>query len=542
MASSSFGILFLLSLLTGGASDLLDVIPADEYWRAKNVQVTDAFLRDELAPPPPIGDVSKLVDDLGDDQAAKRDAAADKIRAMGPAVVAPLLEAAQGGNPEVTARARRLAADVRSGGSKPTQVRKLMALRSAGERKSAALLPRLKELAATAPEPFVADYAAAAVAAIEGKPYARPRPAPSVDDVWLLPAATRAVVHMDLAGSGRIATTADLTRLLKSVPGIGMLPPPGGGPAPADADQAVNEQVRAMLGQVIAVAERVGNARVDGVTMGIAGDVGNNSGYVAFVVRGQYDAKAVGDYLAEVTAGPADRPPPVAPPGGKFAKREAVAGVDVIRPASSVAIELASDTHAGFVAGPGPKQMPVEELATLLKAGRPGPLKDVPEMAKLVGQIDPSLPMWGAASMTPAYRQALLFRSLDSLVLTARPKGQGVAVRVDAVGQNGPSVADAVAMVNQGVATAKQTLKMLFDAMAEPETKRLVKVGLGVLESLKCAADAADPTQASLTAEIDAPPATLLLGMVGGVAAQRFEMRPVPPPPAQVVPAPAPPQ
>jgi hypothetical protein len=541
MASTSLGVLFLFAILGGGTSDLLDVVPTDDYWRAKNVQVTEAALRAELAAAPPVGDIAQLLEALGDDVAATRDAAADKIRGMGPAVIPALAAAAKGGNPEVAGRARRLMADVRSGGSKAAQVRKLMAVRTAGEKKLAGLLPRLKELTA-APEPFVADYAAAAVAAIEGKPYARPRPAAGADDAWLLPVATRAIVHLNLAGPSQPATAAGLARLVKMMPTARIQVE---GAPPPDLDKEAADQAQAMIAQVIAAAERVGNARLESVTMGVSGEVGNNSGFVAFVVRGQYDAKAVGDYLAEQLAAPGNAPAGGAAVGGAAdaPKREALAGVDVFRPASSAAILLASNTHAGFVAGPGPKQMPVEELAGLLKAGKAGPLKDVPEMAKLVAEVDPSLPLWGAAQMTAGFRQAPLFRGLDSLLLTARAKGDGVALRVEARGANGPAVAEAVAMVNQGVEQANAFVKPMADALTDPEMKKLAKVGVGALESLKCAVDAADPTKASLTVEVDAPPGALLGGLAGMVGGVRSEVRREGPPPvAPPAPAPAPPQ
>lgn len=171
MMMMNFGMVFLMTMLMGGVSDVLDVIPSDEYWRIKNVQVSEASLLEELAPPPAAGDISKLVDDLGEGDAKVRDAAAAKIRAMGAGVIPQLQKATEADNPETAARARKLIADIQNGG-KAQQVRKLMAIRTAGEKKLKGLLPRLTELTQSK-EMFIADYAAAAVAAIEGKPYTR---------------------------------------------------------------------------------------------------------------------------------------------------------------------------------------------------------------------------------------------------------------------------------------------------------------------------------------------------------------------------------
>ena len=505
MAMPSFGLMFLMSMLMGGVGDLLDVIPSDEYWRIKNVQVTGDAIRQELAAAPIADDASKLIDALGGDDPAAREAAARQIRARGPGVVPQLQAATKSDNPEVAASARRLIGEIQAGG-KAEQVRRLMAIRTAGEQKMAGLLPRLKELAGS-DEPFVADYAAAAVAAVEGKPYARPRPANLADDVWRLPADCRAVLHVATTG-GKVATAADLATVLQGMPG------------PADAEQK-KQAVDQLMRQLVGVADQIGNVRVDGVTVGVAGDVGPRTGYVAFVVRGRYDAAAVTAMLGRMGAG----------------QGRAVNGVDAIEFGKISAALFPSDTHAVLVAGPAEAAKPVDALAASFRGGGggggPAPLKGAAEMAKLLATIDTTQPVWGAVHMTPNYRQAPPLAALESLTLVGRAKDQGVSFRVDAKGENGEGIGRTVGMVNQGVGQARADLKRNAE-QAPPQYKPMVTTLLKLMESVEAQRDPQDPTRATATGELDAPPLSIMGAFLGSLSFRAAEPVPMP------VPAPIP--
>src|SRR5215210_4127102 len=169
---SSISLLFLLSSLMGTGTDLLDYLPSEDYWKAKGVTaVTAQALLKELEAPKPGADISKLAADLDSPDFKVRDAAAAKVRAMGPGVIPQLREMAKSDNPELAGRARLLINEI-GGAAKATQIRRLMAIRTLGEKKMKEGLPRIAELVRS-DEPFVADYALAALAAIEGRPYAR---------------------------------------------------------------------------------------------------------------------------------------------------------------------------------------------------------------------------------------------------------------------------------------------------------------------------------------------------------------------------------
>ena len=152
----SMSLLFLLSTIMGTGTDLLDYVPSDDYWKAKGVTaVTVEALLKELEPPKAGADISKLVPDLGSPDAKVRDAAAAKVRAMGPGVIPQLKELAKHDDPEVAGRARLLITEI-GNAAKSTQVRRLMAIRTLGEKKAKEALPRLAELVRSS-EPFVAD-------------------------------------------------------------------------------------------------------------------------------------------------------------------------------------------------------------------------------------------------------------------------------------------------------------------------------------------------------------------------------------------------
>jgi len=168
MGVMAFGFIeILLALLTGGGggNDLLDYMPTAAYWKAKGVEITAERMAAELATEEP-ADAAKLVRDLGADDFATREAAMKKLRAMGPAAAPALEQAADNDDPEVKMRARQLLQKVAAtGGAQAKAVRRLMAVRALGKLKRPEGLAALRPLLASK-EPFVADYARQAIAAV----------------------------------------------------------------------------------------------------------------------------------------------------------------------------------------------------------------------------------------------------------------------------------------------------------------------------------------------------------------------------------------
>lgn len=485
MMMMNFGSVFLLTMLMGGVTDLLDVLPADEFWRIKNVQVTEQAMLSELAPAAAAGDISGLIDELGAADADAREAAAAKVRAMGLGVVPQLNKATENDNPEIAARARRLITELQNSG-KAQQVRRLMAIRTAGEKKMKGLLPQLKELTASE-EMFVRDYALGAIAVMEGKPHVRQLTA-QADAVWKMPPDVRAVLHMSVASGSKVATMADLA----NVPNIG---------GPPQDEQQKKKAIDELLRKIIEIADQTGNIRIEGATLGVAGDIGDKRGYVVVMIDGQFDRAAVADLLGKQGAG----------------KTRAVGGIDVIDLAKEFSVMFPSDRQAVLVGGPADAEKPLEALANAFK-GNQTPLKQSPEMVKLLEKIDLKQPMWGAMHVTPAYKQLPVFGSLDSLTLSGTMKQNLLSFRFDATGQNEASVREAVAMVSQGVAQMKAMMQQANQEPPQAGMKPMLDSMLKLANSLKVQADPADGTKATLTGEFDAPPQMLLGALFGGFA------------------------
>jgi hypothetical protein len=480
MAVPNFGIFALLfGLLSGGANDLLDFAPSDAYWRAKHVTVSVDALAAELRVEPP-ADVAKLIRGLGEADFARREEAARRIRAAGPAAIPALEKAVDDADPEVASRVRTLIGEIRQA-SRGAGVRRLMAIRTLGETKDARGLAALRPLL-TSSEPFVADYAARAVAQIEGKPV--PTRGASAEalksDLSLLPANCGAVAQVSFAGAAPVS----IEKVAKDVP-----------LAPGEDRRATLD---ALAAAVIGVAEQVGNVRIEAVTVGIADEVGDKTGFAVAVVRGRWDARAV-----EAGARPL------------FATWKSVEGVEVGMPGGTAALAVPSDERLIAWAGPSEDKMPIKELLTAAREGK-GPLLTNEALAKLVGGVDPKALAWAVCTVGPAYRRASVLGLVDSVTVTAVRERGGMDVRCLAVGSDAGRVKAAVDAVNEQLATAKMEIPKIAEQMPQ------LKPFADFVQGMACEADG---VRATLTGRFEGEPETLLaVPMV--LVGQRAQVRP----------------
>lgn len=501
---SGMEIIMMLLMMGGGVQDFLDVVPTAEYWQAKNVEISDKTLLAELAPPAPVGDISKLIDALADEAAANREAAAKAIRDQGPGAIPQLQKAIDSGNPEISARAKRLIQELQNSGA-AKQVRLLMAIRTAGERKMQPLLPRLRELQQSKAM-FVADYASAAVAAIEGKTSTRFHQNCG-EDPWLLPLGTRGILHMQMTGSAKAITSDEIQKMMAAMsPGN-----PNAGP----------DAMKQLMQQIIGIVEQTGNIRLDAITVGISGDVGPRSGHVVVLGHGQFDSAALAELIAKASGKP-------------LAMTEGCASLELDK---TSLLLFPGNGYVALMGGPHEVPMPTKELIAAFKAGKSG-LKEVPEVKQLVAGLDTTATMWGALQINNAMREAPLFKSIDSLTLVGRTLGGQTDFTFQAFAQNGQDIAGAVGIVNQGVADGKNELHRELERQKGRPTAQFLQTMSDVLETVKCAQDPKDPKRATLTATIKAPTISTIFGFMGGMM---FSARAEPMPPQQVVPVPPPP-
>jgi hypothetical protein len=481
MATAYSFLTLILCLLAGGGNDLLDYLPSEAYWAEKGVTVSVESMIAQLGAPAE-QDVAELVAELGSPDPAARDEAAAKILAAGPGALAQVQAAADSPDAEVRRRARTLARQL--GATAVEQaVRRLMAIRTLGElgkpEGAAALQPLLasKEL-------FVAEYARAAIDAIEGgRPAVRRAAAPPVlDDVWLLPAQCRTVGQLVPRGgseSGPIGF-AELMAAVRTGQGDD---------GDDDGDSGVDEEsVAGVTRMVLALAEQVGNVRIDAVTIGIAGnpvptDPGQKPGSVTVIVRGLYDAERARTLARSE----------------RVSARE-VEGVEVFEPDGEQAWLMPSDTLFVFTASPDPDALPLAEMVAVANGGT-GTLGGVDGMRKLVGTVDTKQVLWGAAIVTPEQRDLPAAGAFDTITLVgSRQEKSTLRLAIRAQGSDAARVKEAATIVKRH---AEESAEFLEGMQVAP----IVTLAVELLKSVKVDAPG---TTATVTASLRATPAGIL--------------------------------
>ncbi|MDB5303437.1 MAG: hypothetical protein JWM97_986 [Phycisphaerales bacterium] len=461
----------LLMLLGGGVNDLAGVLSTDAYWKAKGVTVSVDQLIHELDPVKP-ADVSKLIDGLDADDPKVRDAAAAQIAALGPAALPALEEAAKNSAPEVAARAKALAVQVRSS-SKAGSVRRLMAIRTLGGMKKKEGLPVLQGLL-DSKEMFVADYAKAAIAKIEGKeiPSVGATDAERATDLGLLPAKLDLVAQSALQGGGEFS----IEKIIDNTP----MP---------DAEKAkAKAQSTAVILQVL---ETVGNVRVDSVTFGFYAGPPGVPAYAVFVVHGTFDAHAAAAALHK-----------------QFADAKVVDGVEVFKMDNETSLMVPSDHRAMLLTGEMNADIPVEAMIASSKKNA-GEFSTNAELQKILKGVDTKAPLWAAANMTEGLKQiAGPLAEFDTATLVATQKQDGKEIvtdlRLDATGTDAAKARSAVAemqnTLQQGIQAGQQVVQ------GQPAMKPVLEF----LQSIKFQSDGG---KASATGSLRGMPLLPFAGM-----------------------------
>jgi hypothetical protein len=483
--------------VAGGGNDLLDYVQTEAYWKIRGVTVTAETMQAELTPLT-AGQVKALVGDLTGDDKAKGAAAATKLSSVGITLLPQLEKAAAAaqGNPEKAAAIQRLIGRVLASGQGGA-VRRLMAIRAIGELKARPALGVLKGL--LKPKTlFEADYAAAAIAAIEGKAYKRPGPSAKVlaADVLRLPAGC------GIAGQFRMTPGApvDVAKLVK---GLGPLP---GGMKSGD---LISPSTRMLL----SAAEVVGNIRFDSVTLGVAGDAGSRTGFGVFIVRGKYNAKAISALIG----------------AQRRAKSQRVNGIEVLRPGGGPPTLMMPDNDMLVLClGPPRGALPLAEVTAMIKTGVGG-LKGDSELGKLIATVDKSGPLWAAATITENYAKngGPMFAAFKTITLTSKAVKDGQTVTVTGKGSDAEAVAAAVKVFKGHIAEGKTELGR--EVQRGGPRSGMSKPMLAFLKSMKAQADGASAT---VTARLTGSPLMTIAPMlIFGTTVRDDEAEPVKPAP-----------
>jgi hypothetical protein len=381
--------------------------------------------------------------------------------------------------------------------SKANGVRQLMAIRTLGEMKKAEGLPALKAMLESR-EMFVADYAARAIAQIEGKPVpARPFARDAVkSDLSLLPASC-GIIGQSIMASDKVVMFNDI---------LNSLPPQPGEDRKAMVDSVTKE--------IIQVADQIGNVRLDAMTIGVSDTVGQQDGFATAIAHGQYDSAAVVKYIHTLMPNPTEN----------------IEGYEVFAPSDNVAFAFTSDNRAIVITGANKAKLPVKEMlaATHAKPNPAGhPLLSAAEFAPFAAKLNDKTRAWVICKVSDSYRQAPAIQPFDTLTLLTTQEKDGVSISLNGAGKDAAAVKGAVDEVNTGLAQAKNELPKMVQQIP------MLKPVNDFVQAVKCEADG---KTASLTGTYQGDPATLMampfMMMTGQAVPQRVQ--PPAAPPAQV--------
>jgi len=375
---------------------------------------------------------------------------------------------------------------------KATAVRRLMAIRTLGEQKDPNALPALKKLL-DSKELFEDEYARRAVAAIEGK---ESKPTGPTDkemqsDLWLLPANCGVVVQARFQ-PGKPASSDDLVKTL------GTMMPEG------KAEETLAEVTKAL----ISLAEKIGNVRLLGATIGVADNVGSKSGFVVVLFRGLYDKEAVRAALLE-----------------EKGKPEVFGDSEVLVMGRDTAMILPSKDQLVLLVGPARDQLPIGDMLNAVKTGK-GKLTENEEMAKLVKSVDMSGPLWGAALIGQAYRVDTVINPFDTATLASKQNQDGLELTLTARGSDPNGVQQAVSEFNGHIAKAIQEVTREVERM--PAQKPMAEL----LRSINAKVEG---SKAVVTARLKGDPKAIVMWLfVARMGPREVPRKPEPdrPPPA----------
>ncbi|MGI9243226.1 MAG: hypothetical protein ACR2RV_20680 [Verrucomicrobiales bacterium] len=314
---------------------------------------------------------------------------------------------------------------------KAQEVKKLLAMRALGSLGDQAAIPAL-EKAGESEALFFDSYSNAAIAAIKGEAYSVPAISPEVlqQDLALLPEGIGLVLQARLDARGRMDLKKVIGEAFKSV---------AEGPDPAEMLTQINTQI----GQI---AGKIGNVRLDAVTLGLSEDVGDAEGFVIIIGRGQYDHGALEGFLSEQ----------------QRTEHHDIDGTTFIGlDGNSMAIAPLSHEMLILVGGPGWEHLPLAALAGRLK-DRPAEPVFGARLRKVIERANQDGVLWGGGLISPGMKKAPPLAPFDEVVLSTRElEGEAqTQLTLEALGSEPQAVADKMAemkqMVEQGIAEMEQ--------------------------------------------------------------------------------------
>jgi hypothetical protein len=474
----SYLVAFLM-LLAGNRdrTDLLDALSTDVYWQIKHVTPDVAQLERDAGFDPAPASIETQLKDLGATDFATRDKARQELERMGPTILPLLQPATASPDAEVAAVAQDLVKKFSERGQERA-IRRLMAIRTLGERKEKAALPLLNTLK-DSQVLFVGDYARRSIAQINGEKYV---PADLSDklagDVGLMPAEA-ALVGQSSGLNTQPLTIAAVVEAALANDARGDMPLMPGAAGPGKPDAKALE--RRVSGQLLALLERVGNLRMDAVTAGfnyLKNDAGEQ-GWFAVVIRGQYDAGLMVPALRGMIGGDAVITPAEKP-----------GDVTVVAQKNGEAIILLpNNEQLIFITAPDEKsgQAVREGFLAALKAGH-GKLGDNQELAALMKTVDRKSPLWLACRFTDALDQQTGHNGFKTLTVQTKAVKDGTEFTFQAEMADADKAKVLAESMTAGLKSAQEEVKQ------EAAARAALKPVAEMLGTVKVSAEGAGGT------------------------------------------------
>ena len=459
----------------------------------------EVLYRQILAAAP--GNFDGLIKDLAAADFATRDKARQELERMGPAILPLLKPLAESKDAEVAAVAGDLVKRLGERGQ-ARAIRRLMAIRTLGERKEKGALPLLNSLK-DSKELLVGDYARRAIAQINGEKLEPVNLWAKLEgDLALLPA-DAAVVGQTSGLNDRRMTIASVIEkaVADSVADMYDVPVMPDRPAPEKPDAP--KMIRQASEKLLAALERVGDVRIDAITFGgtYTKDDAGDHGWFAVIVRGQYDAAAVFDSLkglirAESVVTPAEKPGDVA----SIAEKNG--GETLLFPNNEEVIFLAASNDKDG-------QAVRERFVAALKSGKGG-LEGNRELAAMMKTVDTKAPLWMVCKFTDAMSKEMTSGQFQTLTIDTKAARDGTDFTFNA---QAPDADKAKAGVEQ---TAAELKGVLTDVQQEMAVAPALKSVADLLGSIKMGVEG---TNATLTGQL---PAGILKALIGELPVQEM--------------------
>ena len=439
----------LIGAFTSSNGTLGDVFPAADFWRIQQVKPTREAMLAELATGSAV-DVDPLIAQLGDDRYSAREQAQAKLIAAGPSVLPKIRPLLNSDDAEVANRAKVIIEKV-SAVTEDRAIRQMMALRMLADLKDRQALPAVQAMTRS-DNPVLAETARMAAAAIEGKEYAPTRPTAEklAEDVQLLPPGTGFVGQIRPVEGGLCqASLRDLIEVyMKAMP---------------DDQVTMDEAMEHVLANLyLPLLRMTGPLRVDGITVGVSQQIGENEGFVVVVARGLYHSRAAWEKLVHARQNDEETP-----------RTETIEGVRFFRLASNSLVAMPDDRTVVLVAGPRRNDLPLAAVAGAMKGT--SRFSENKELAALAAKVDRKGPVWAAATLPKEFRPMPLLSNVSRVTVSSSLDDEGTLhLGVEAEAWDEEKAISFVGILNANLTFARRMLSQESDGpLVEPLAQAL---------------------------------------------------------------------